>query len=179
MWQQLSKSLVTHTALHHISILVSSSHDLHPLFVNVLKSFCFLKIKQYRRLNGIVNLAMKARARKEKTVNRISPRGYRLQSTLTNLASSLLDIQNLFSTFSKILHELGITWIALRVEVPAGPNSFHFSLDFTFLSFLCRILCKTINGRCDKPLAIVSQYLLRQTQLQDKSTSSELSTSSQ
>ena len=59
MWQQLSKSLVTHTALHYIGILMSASHDLHPLLVNVLKPFCFLKIQEYRIFKGNTDLAMK------------------------------------------------------------------------------------------------------------------------
>jgi len=38
---------------------MSAGHDLHPLFVNVLKSFCFLKIKEYRRFKGNNDLAIK------------------------------------------------------------------------------------------------------------------------
>lgn len=159
MWQQLSKSLVTHTALHYIGILVSASHDLHPLFVNVLKSFCFLKIKEYRRFKGNNDLAIKKfyinlrcyflPKGKElverllfgvalKRVKWISPLGSRLPCAFTNLPSSLLDIQILFSTFSKILNELGIARIMLRVEIPAEFNYF-ISFKILLLFNLCKL----------------------------------------
>ena len=43
MWQQLPQGLVPHTTLHYIGILMCASHNLHPLFVDVLKPLGFLK----------------------------------------------------------------------------------------------------------------------------------------
>jgi len=40
----LSQRVVTHTALHYIGVFVGSAHDLHPGFVNLAETLCFLWI---------------------------------------------------------------------------------------------------------------------------------------
>ena len=40
--QKLDHRVITHTAVHHVWLLVSSLHDLHPGFVNVAEALCFL-----------------------------------------------------------------------------------------------------------------------------------------
>lgn len=66
-----------------------------------------------------------------------------------------------------------------RLEFRSLPDLLYFISFKSFLFFLFFYSVYNINGSCDKPLAIVLQYLLQQTQPQGKSTSSVLLTSSQ
>lgn len=43
MRKQLTESLITHTTIHNVGVLMSPLHDLDPGFIDVRKALCFLK----------------------------------------------------------------------------------------------------------------------------------------
>jgi hypothetical protein len=52
MWQQLTQSVIAHTALHNVGSLVSALHDLLPRFVDIAESFGFLQFRKIFKLKN-------------------------------------------------------------------------------------------------------------------------------
>ena len=55
MWEELSKCIITHAALHYIGILLGTVHYLHPRLVNLTETLGFLSVKESTMLVNVNN----------------------------------------------------------------------------------------------------------------------------